>query len=1045
MSSQTLFRAVLVAGALALCTPAPEARAQSTYATEMNYGREAFDGSNFALAQRHFKGAFEAASTDGQKATALYSMAVALQRQGRFEEAKEPAAKAVELSPKHSQAKALIDELNNATSRPQPKAAAGKGAAPAAVASVDPLAKIEEEERAAIKRAREKGLDLAGEPLNRKPGTTSAKDKETVAPRETAAREREARKEPATARETREPRETAAKAKESRDSAISAAPKSEPAPKTKDTVAAATPRTEPAAPKAKEPKEAPPPKEAAAPKAEPTPSPVVAAIIKKKPQPPVPTTAPAAPAAPAAALTTAAATSASAVTSPIDYSALGKLEPNGARLIISGPPIQAPLLAAGFTSNDRTISIVTGPARAADGTENAIEFRQIDIQSGKAGDIYALHADAAAALASVPASAASLITAVPAGKKGRAVSIHTWDPASIANVDAVELEGSGKDLPIALDALVASRNGQRVAAVHSTGVQIFNVKGLRGASSFRFQARADVSAPVAAAMSGNGQRVAVSNGARLRFIDRSNVREIGPGSANQPIDVVALSEAGDLIAASSANSVRLIDAVTGRDLEGLPNAAHPITALAFSPTSDRLALAFYDRVQVWTVADRKLAVELDTSANAGRMAFSGDGRLLLASGASGTRVWLVDPIASPAIASAAPTLQAAPAAVTAAVAVPATPPPAAPAPVAAVPSSAPAAPEPVKAAAAAAPAETPKPEPAIVAAASPPPAAETRPASAPPARTSGFTEQQPKTTDAAPAVAAAPAPAETQVAAATPPAAPAAPAEAAPAPSATSAQATSAGATPPPVTSAEAQTAPAQVAAAAPAPVKPDPRKLAQLKSQRGRALNQLDCDRVRALDTEIGDAPRHDECVAKAAQAERTRELARLATDRIAALNAGDCERVKGLDAEIGSGDVHASCVAKAEQAKRTAELNQLTADRQAAFARFDCAAVKELDTKIGSGELFDSCNIENLIKSGSARDLYLAAAKSDADRKLAEARKYYRAIVDRHPQDDLAIKAAERMTALSDLEKQENNAQIATGSTRERARTRPRPKRRQ
>ncbi len=938
MSRQTLVRALLVASTLALAQPSPHAAAQSLYATEMNYGREAFDGSNFALAQRHFQAAHDAANTDGQKATALYSLAVVLQRQGRLDEAKERAAKAVELWPKHSQAKAMLDELNNAASKPQPKAT-GKAAAPAGpVAASQPtdLAKIEEEERAAIRRAREKGVDLAGVPLNQKAPAATPKP---------PAREAATTKD---AKETREPREV-------KDARPSAPPK--------ETVAAA--KSEPAAPKTKDTAA----KETAA-KAEP-PGPVVAAVVKKKPETPP---APPAP-KPVVAAAAAAATPPIAVAAPaaptIDYAKLGQLEPSGARLLLSSPGIAAPLLGAGFTNGDASVALVTGPAKAADGTANAIELRQIDIRTGKIGDVYALHADINAALGVIAASSSQVVTAVPAGKKSKSVSIHTWNPTTVANDDAIELEGSGKDLPLALDALVASRNGARIAAVHSTGVQIFNTRGLKGSGSYRFAARADLSAPVAAAMSGNGQRVVLTNGARFRLIDRAAVKDIGFSSAAASVEVVALSENGDLIAAAAGQSLRLVDANTGKDLDPLPVVAHPMTAIAFGPDGARLAVASQDRVHIWTLNGRKVLADLTTNGAPTRVAFSGDGRLLLAAGPSGTRVWLVDPL---------------------------TPTPSTTTPIAAAPASQP---EPPKVAAAVAEAK-----PAAHAAGTQPAAGGTVAATAP---------------SSPPAPVTPPAPAEQQTAAAAP----------ASTPTASDAPATTAHT---PLAGAALQP-PALPAAETP---KLDARQIAQLKSQRNRALADMDCDRVKSLDEQIGGDARYSGCVSKVEQAERARIIARLATDRIAALNAGDCDKVQQLDTEIGSGAVHAQCVQRAEEAKRIAAHNQLVADRQAAFDKQDCNAVMDLDTKIGSGALFQSCTVEKLIKTGTARELYLAAAKSDADKQISEARRYYRAIVDQHPQDDLAIKAAERMTVLSDIEAQERNAQMATGSTRERARPR-------
>ncbi len=104
------------------------ARAQSAYAIEMSAGREAYDGSNFQLAERHFKGALEAAGSPGQQATALYSLAVVAQRQGKIDEAKDRAKKALDLAPKHSSAKYLLEELDNTKEpeKPRTRTAAAK-------------------------------------------------------------------------------------------------------------------------------------------------------------------------------------------------------------------------------------------------------------------------------------------------------------------------------------------------------------------------------------------------------------------------------------------------------------------------------------------------------------------------------------------------------------------------------------------------------------------------------------------------------------------------------------------------------------------------------------------------------------------------------------------------------------------------------------------------------------------------------------------------------------------------------------------------------
>ena len=230
------------------------------------------------------------------------------------------------------------------------------------------------------------------------------------------------------------------------------------------------------------------------------------------------------------------------------------------------------------------------------------------------------------------------------------------------------------------------------------------------------------------------------------------------------------------------------------------------------------------------------------------------------------------------------------------------------------------------------------------------------------------------------------------------------------------------------------QSAPVQVVNAEPA--KSDPalekaRRNAELSVERAGALERSDCDRVKALDAEIGSGALFATCASRLEQANREAENMRreaerrqkeaLATERTAALGRTDCDRVKALDAVIGNDAQLGACTAKIEQAKRQAteyERNAVVAERKAAIDGGSCEAVKALDAKLGDGDNYSKCAFQSVLKTGSARELYLAAAKYDADRDRVPAKQLYRAIVDRFPQDDLAIRAAERMTTISDQE---------------------------
>ena len=818
MSRSSITRALLLS-CLAIITLPAAGLAQSAFSNEMSAGREAFDGSNYSLAERHFQGAFEIAGSDGQKSTALYSLGVIAQRLGRLDEAKTRAAKAVELSPKNSQAQRLLDELNSI---------ATDGA------------------------AKPKAVRQAAAPAS--------------APIETGAIDRPARK-PA-------PKETAAVAAVPKEPVIVNAAK------------------EPAAAKAP------------------------AAKAKAEASAPKPAAQPAA-----------------ASVSKLDPTSIGIVEPSGARLLWTFPADKRTVLGAGFTGTDSQIVVVSGPL--ADAPAGEIELKRYDLLTGTPGDAYSLHSDMKTAVVAVPVSGAVLATAIPGGaaKKQAAksaaktapVSLHLWNTETVDNTEAIEMEGSDRGGGIALDHLAFSRNGKRLIAAHRGGVETFDTAGLRGVEYVKITSRRDApNATSAMAVSANGSRVVLTNGARIRVIEAGKTRDIGPGGNAPAFDQIALSDNGGLIAASSAAGVRFYDFVSGKESEALPESPDVAAALAFSPGGDKLAVADGQRVRLWTMQGRKALVDLDAPGAVAKIAFSADGRLIMAATEKGTRVWYVDPAAI-----------------------------------------------------------TTKPAPSVAVLVP---------------------------------VAAAPVVTDITTASVSKPAAAPEPATAVP--------------------------APVQVAAADPPvsdPTLEKARHAAELGVERAGALERSECERVKALDIEIGNGALYPACQARVDQAKRVVEQAKrqaelqqkaaLATERTAALERADCEQVKALDAQIGSNAQAGACFARIEQAKRDADQyarNALVAERKAALDGLNCDAVKTLDAKLGDGDNFTKCSFQSVLQSGKARDLYLTAAKLDADRDRVPAKQLYRAIVDRFPQDDLALKAAERLTVISDQEARE----VQTGS---------------
>ena len=849
MSRQKLARALLLAFIAVAALPAPSF-AQSPFATEMSAGREAFDGSNYALADRHFHGALDVAASDGQKSAAHYSLAVSAQRQGRNDEAKERAQKALDLSPKSTQAQRLLEELGTSAQRqqaPQPKTTKqAAGPAQAAPGMTAPLP-----------------TTLVDQIPQRKAAPAPAKE---PAVKETPPKEQ-----------------------------VAAAPKETPAVKAK------------AAPAAK----APPP-----------PAPVAAASASK-----------------------------------LDPTTIGTLEANGARLLWTLPADKRAVLGAGFAAADTHVVIVSGPM--ADAPAGEIELKRYDLATGKPGDGYSLHSDLKTAIVAVPPSGGILATAVTAERsakknsKAAPVSLHLWNGETVDNTEAIEMEGSDRGSGIALDQLEFSRNGKRLVAAHRSGVEVFDTAGLKGVNVFRLASRRDAaSARPAMAVSANSSRIVLTNGARIRVLEgSSNVRDIGPGGSGPAFDRIALSDNGSLIAASSAAGIRFYETGNGKEVEALPYSPDVVAALAFSPGGERLAVASGALVQIWTMQGRKSLIDLQNAGPVERLAFSNDGRLLLAAGEQGTRIWYIDPD------TIAPSTPSASNIVTSSVTKPAAA-AAAPAKVEVLNA------EPAKTAEAVKPAEAAKPA-------------------------------EPQKAAEAPAQPAAPA----AVAAAKPPAAP----------------------------------APSDPAVArAMDPTVEKARRVAELSVERAGAFERNDCDRVKVLDAEIGSGALHGTCTGRVDQARREADRKQkevLGSERTAALERRDCDRVKTLDNEIGGNALFGTCTARVDQARRDTERQQkdtLVSERAAAIAAHKCDEVKSLDAKIGDGDHHASCAFQAVVKTGTARELYLAAARYDADRDRTSAKQLYRAIVDRFPLDDLAIRAAERMTLLSDMEAREKPAAV-------------------
>lgn len=107
-----------------------------------------------------------------------------------------------------------------------------------------------------------------------------------------------------------------------------------------------------------------------------------------------------------------------------------------------------------------------------------------------------------------------------------------------------------------------------------------------------------------------------------------------------PINVAVFSPDGTLIASGGMdNSVKLWEAVTGREVRSLHGHANEVTLLAFSPDGRRLASGSQDSVKIWEVESGRLLRGFGNRIGVRGLAFSPDGSRLAAGDGPLLRQW----------------------------------------------------------------------------------------------------------------------------------------------------------------------------------------------------------------------------------------------------------------------------------------------------------------------------------------------------------------------------------------------------------------------
>jgi WD40 repeat protein len=151
--------------------------------------------------------------------------------------------------------------------------------------------------------------------------------------------------------------------------------------------------------------------------------------------------------------------------------------------------------------------------------------------------------------------------------------------------------------------------------------------------------------------------------------------------------------------------------------------------------------------------------------------------------------------------------------------------------------------------------------------------------------------------------------------------------------------------------------------------------------------------------------------------------ETARLEKERDEAVAALDCDRTKALDARVPTAAKYVGCV---------------KAMRDKALAALECEKVSDLDGKAKEDPKAELCLFQKVGKSGTAREIYQKAVDFDLAKDRPKAKSLYQTLRERFPNDDLAIEAAKRLTAMGDVESAEAasaRAASAASSAAERA----------
>lgn len=196
--------------------------------------------------------------------------------------------------------------------------------------------------------------------------------------------------------------------------------------------------------------------------------------------------------------------------------------------------------------------------------------------------------------------------------------------------------------------------------------------------------------------------------------------------------------------------------------------------------------------------------------------------------------------------------------------------------------------------------------------------------------------------------------------------------------------------------------------------------RYAELRTDLNVLYSNGDCTVYEARAKELKTADRKDDCAA--AKAKRAQ-----IADYALALKELRCDAATAIRTEHGHGSTF-----REEKCRAQVEKAQAQARFLAAVEAKECTVVRELGPDFGAPTAGSDCDMAVALEADSARKMYFAAVKFDSSKDRTRAKTLYTEVMNRFPDDDLAIDAANRLTALNDMEvleqrQSENEAALA------------------